>query len=131
MPASEDEAQRALTGPGRRFARGAWKGYFVQPLRGGFALGWMDLYLGFDEGRITGGGSDRIGQFIVDGRYRPEDGTCLFGKQYLGKHRVIYTGGGTGREIRGRWRIGRKCTGAFHLWAVDAPRAQAAGPAGA
>lgn len=97
-----------------RFPSGPWTGYFLQREIPG--KHWMDLEITFREGRIIGAGSDWVGRFILDGTYRVEDGRCLIGKHYLGKHKVGYSGFNEGRGIWGTWEIPPYFRGGFHIW---------------
>ena len=100
-----------------RFVTGEWKGFFVQPdSRQRHA---MDLVLEFIEGTMSGFGDDCVGKFTIRGTYDTETGQCSWIKQYLGQHRVAYTGQARQRGIIGQWRIpGQPAfwTGPFFIW---------------
>jgi hypothetical protein len=97
-----------------RFPTGPWTGYFLQP---GFPNQFrMKLALTFQNGRMTGDGSDYVGPFLISGRYAVEDGKCFWTKQYIGRHQVHYQGYNEGKGIWGTWEIRREWSGGFHIW---------------
>lgn len=101
-----------------RFPSGQWTGYFLQqPLPG---RSWMELSLAFQNGRLEGEGRDWVGEFVMSGRYRLEDGTCTLWKQYVGRHQVVYSGYNEGKGIWGVWRIANAGQGGFHIWPTAA-----------
>jgi hypothetical protein len=77
----------------------------------------MDLHLTFREGTMTGEGIDRIGRFLISGRYDVSEGKCGWIKRYVGKHSVDYQGFNEGKGIWGSWRI-PPLHGGFHIWPV-------------
>jgi hypothetical protein len=100
-----------------RFPSGPWAGYFLQKSLPGKHL--MELRLVFQAGVMTGEGRDRVGDFLVKGRYELADGKCYWTKKYLGKHDVFYQGYNEGKGIWGKWEInvsGLSMTGGFHIW---------------
>ncbi len=107
-----------------RFPSGPWTGYFLQKVLPGRHL--MEMRLTFRQGQITGEGRDRVGVFIMHGRYDVADGKCRWTKRYLGKHDVFYHGFNEGKGIWGTWEIptvphpdmGR---GGFHIWPEGMP----------
>src|SRR5690349_3455904 len=86
-----------------RFPSGPWKGYFLQ--RSLPDRNWMDLDLTFRGGLIRGRGRDRVGEFLLVGRYELADGKCWWSKRYPGRHVVEYQGYNEGRGIWGTWEI--------------------------
>lgn len=97
-----------------RFPSGPWKGFFLMPSspdRHG-----MELLLTFREGTILGEGRDRVGEFLVRGRYQTDDGKCWWTKRYVGKHDVSYLGYNEGKGIWGTWDIPPIWRGGFHIW---------------
>jgi hypothetical protein len=98
------------------FLSGTWEGYFVQSVGGGLLLGWMELELHFVGGEVIGRGVDLVGRFRVTGKYQAESARCVFRKRYLGAHGVFYSGSGDASGIRGKWRIAKLGSGAFHIW---------------
>src|SRR4051794_26436975 len=100
-----------------RFPSGAWKGFFLQPALTRDRL-WMDLHLTFRNGLIRGEGRDRIGPFLIAGRYELDDGNCRWSKRYVGKHDVAYRGYNEGKGIWGTWQILPTWHGGFHIWPV-------------
>ncbi|MGZ3380150.1 MAG: hypothetical protein ACXVBB_07770 [Isosphaeraceae bacterium] len=76
----------------------------------------MELHLTFRQGVMTGEGRDRIGSFLIRGRYQVEDGQCWWTKRYIGKHDVSYRGYNEGKGIWGLWEIPPSWKGGFHIW---------------
>jgi hypothetical protein len=107
---SQPEPPTLETDP--RFPSGPWIGYWLQ--RG--QKGMMDLHLTFLQGALTGEGRDRVGRFIVRGRYELADGKCYWTKKYLGQHDVFYQGYNEGKGIWGTWEITIADRGGFHIW---------------
>ena len=98
-----------------RFPSGAWTGFFLQPILPGRHT--MELHLTFGEGEMTGEGRDRVGKFVIRGRYSTGDGRCYWTKRYLGKHDVFYKGFNEGKGIWGLWEMpGERQKGGFHIW---------------
>src|SRR5262249_16486463 len=83
------------------FPSGPWLAYFLQWKR----QSRTELALTFSDGIITGTGGDRVGQFVVRGRYQTSDGKCWWTKRYLGMHAVTYQGWSEGQGIWGLWEI--------------------------
>lgn len=105
-----------------RFPSGPWTGYFLQPLLPGRHQ--MDLLLTFRHGQMTGEGRDWVGEFLIRGQYKLEDGTCHWTKRYVGKHDVFYKGYNEGKGIWGTWEIpaeGSHWKGGFHIWPEGMP----------
>jgi hypothetical protein len=101
-----------------RFPSGPWEGFFLQPMLTKDRV-WMELILTFREGTVTGEGRDRVGKFVVRGRYTTDDGKCWFSKRYIGKHDVHYSGFNEGKGIWGVWElITPPWRGGFHVWPV-------------
>jgi hypothetical protein len=97
-----------------RFPSGPWTGFFLQKEVPG--RHWMELHLTFQEGVLTGEGRDRVGQFLVRGRYDVDDGKCHWSKKYVGLHDVFYQGFNEGKGIWGTWEIPPFWKGGFHIW---------------
>ena len=102
------------------YPSGRWTGFYLE--RG--ARRGQDLDLSFVSGRMHGDGWDRIGRFVITGRYDGDTGAVRWTKSYLGAHDVHYTGFRDGKGIWGTWTIGA-LTGGFHIW----PRGSGSGPA--
>ena len=117
-----------------RFPSGPWEGFFLQPMLTKEKC-WMELLLTFRSGVMTGEGRDRVGDFIVRGRYTVEDGKCWWSKRYLNRHDVHYSGYNEGRGIWGTWELKTPpWRGGFHIWPVgmgDPTRMRAAAEADA
>src|SRR5690348_6283620 len=98
-----------------RFPSGPWTGFFLQPPLVGRQ--WMELSLTFRAGTMTGEGRDRVGEFLIRGRYELDSGRCWWSKRYVGKHDVSYSGYNEGRGIWGTWEIQvPPLRGGFHIW---------------
>jgi hypothetical protein len=95
------------------FPSGPWTGFFLDKRVPGRHQ--MELRLTFADGRMSGDGRDRVGQFTVAGTYTPADGRCAFTKRYVGGHAVHYAGFNEGKGIWGTWRLA-DVTGGFHIW---------------
>jgi len=105
-----------------RFPSGPWTGFFLQTHEPHAGRHMMELRLKFRGGTLTGEGRDRVGRFVVRGRYDTADGKCHWSKRYLGMHDVFYTGYNEGKGIWGTWEIppaqnfGFIFRGGFHIW---------------
>ncbi len=97
-----------------RFPSGPWVGFFLQPVAPGRHK--TELILTFRQGVMTGEGRDRIGEFLVRGRYQVEDGRCWWTKSYIGQHSLHYQGYNEGKGIWGVWEMGPNWSGGFHIW---------------
>ena len=101
-----------------RFPSGKWIGFFLQPeLKPGRHD--MELILTFRQSVIQGEGRDRVGQFLIKGRYDSESGKCYWTKSYLKRHDVFYQGYNEGRGIWGTWELKEshhRWHGGFHIW---------------
>ncbi len=97
-----------------RFPDGPWTGFFLQPEVPGRHI--MELVLSFADGEMTGEGRDRVGPFLIRGRFQAEDGQCWWTKSYVGKHEVTYRGFNEGKGIWGTWQIESWWKGGFHIW---------------
>ena len=118
-PANVMNDTPAITETDPRFPSGKWVGFFVhQGLPEKFPT---ELDLRFSMGKMTGTGSDRVGNFDVDGKYELSDGKCEWIKKYVGKHSVDYRGFNEGKGIWGTWTIVDDrviCKGGFHIWPI-------------
>jgi hypothetical protein len=101
-----------------RFPSGPWKGFFLQP--DSPDRHQMELNLSFRDGVMRGEGRDRIGEFLVRGRYDVADGKCWWTKRYVGRHDISYSGFNEGKGIWGTWvydeRLAPTWRGGFHIW---------------
>ena len=96
-----------------RLPTGEWNGFYLESHRSG--RGWMSMYLAFANGRINGEGTDYVGPWVATGSYDLDTGIRSWVKQYLGLHKVMYSGKVSGDGIRGDWQI-NSSTGRFHIW---------------
>ena len=97
-----------------RFPSGPWRGFFLMDHWPGRHQ--MELLLTFRQGVMTGEGRDRIGPFLIRGKYTLEDGKCHWTKRYIGQHDVAYQGYNEGKGIWGLWEIPPSSRGGFHIW---------------
>ena len=110
-----EEAPHLETDP--RFPSGPWVGFFLQKELPGKHT--MELRLTFQAGNMSGEGRDRVGDFLVNGRYDLADGKCYWAKKYIAKYDVFYQGYNEGKGIWGVWEIdihGSQMRGGFHIW---------------
>jgi hypothetical protein len=98
----------------REFPSGPWTGFFTYNILPGKHR--TDLQLEFAHGRMTGEGNDRVGSFVISGRYDAQTKECYWTKSYVGQHDVSYTGFGEGKGIWGTWEISPRHRGGFHIW---------------
>ena len=98
----------------QQFPCGEWIGFFCR--QGEAARYWMQLELTFADGIICGSGTDRLGLFVVRGRYRPDDGTCQGSKRYVGGGDIFIRGYNEGQGIWGVWELSEKIRGGYHIW---------------
>jgi hypothetical protein len=101
-----------------RFPSGKWTGFWLQRLMLGRQ--YMSLNLTFADNRLTGEGTDCVGDFVMDGQYNLANGQCTLFKSYIGAHGVLYEGRNEddGLWIWGLWHIGNFDQGGFHIWPV-------------
>ena len=102
-----------------RFPSGRWTGFFLQKELPGKHM--MELDLSFSQGNLKGEGRDRVGDFVLTGRYPLGDGKCHWTKRYVGKHDVFYEGFNEGKGIWGVWQIPPShgdggYRGGFNIW---------------
>ena len=97
-----------------RFPSGPWTGFFLMEHLPGRHQ--MELHLSFRQGTMTGEGRDRVGAFLIRGRYNLDDGKCHWTKRYIGQHDVAYQGFNEGKGIWGLWEIPPSWKGGFHIW---------------
>lgn len=103
---------------------GKWAGQYTQYNKAHA----FEQELMFSSGRLSGDGSDGVGQFKVKGSYDIETGELNWIKSYIGRHNVEYTGIFDGSEITGTWRI-HSDGGAFKMTPVAAtPRCYSSYP---
>jgi hypothetical protein len=101
------------------FPSGPWTGFFLQWWMPGRHMMAIDLM--FENGQLRATGSDPVGAFTFEGDYDLADSKCRWVKQYLGGHRVTYSGVNQGQGIWGVWeiRLGFGLytdQGVFHIW---------------
>ena len=97
-----------------RLPSGEWSGFYVEDLQP--RPGWMHLYINFENGVISGEGTDYVGPWVIKGTYDLSHAVCEWTKHYQGKHNVAYRGKITDDGIRGVWNIRRWLNGPFHIW---------------
>ena len=99
-----------------RFPSGPWVGFYL--MKSSPQRHQMELGLTFIKGVMTGEGRDKIGKFLIRGKYTVEDGKCWWTKSYIGQHDVFYHGYNEGKGIWGLWEIPPTYSGGFHIWPV-------------
>ncbi len=100
-----------------RFSSGHWRGVWIQH---GYH-GEMELWLKFAGGRLTGIGSDIVGDFNVTGGYNVDRGTVTFLKEYIGAHAIEYLGNAEAElpGLRGVWKLCNPTDrGLWQIWPV-------------
>jgi hypothetical protein len=100
----------------KQFPSGPWVGFYTRRRQN--KKHRMDLGLTFAKGTIKGEGNDDVGQFLIRGKYDPKTMECHWTKAYVAKHDVFYQGFREGKGIYGKWEIGTKSHGGFHIWPV-------------
>ena len=75
----------------------------------------MDLVLTFADHRVSGDGSDDIGQFVITGRFDETNGECCWTKAYIAGHHVYYRGFREGKGIWGLSELPNESAGS-HIW---------------
>jgi hypothetical protein len=97
----------------KRFPSGPWTGFYTESFsKQQFP---MNLQLVFSHGRISGSGDDGVGSFTIEGRYDERSKECAWIKQYIGAHKVAYSGGADHHGIWGLWHLWGR-SGGFHIW---------------
>ena len=76
-PSEPEPPARVETDP--RFPSGPWRGFFLMEHWPGRHQ--MELHLTFRQGVMTGEGRDRIGDFLIRGKYNLDDGKCHWTKR--------------------------------------------------
>ncbi len=74
------------------------------------------MFMQFEDGSIKGEGTDYVGAWHIQGSFDENSLQANWVKQYLGKHRVSYSGKITEQGIRGEWAINGYLAGPFHIW---------------
>ena len=102
-----------------RFPSGKWAGFYLMPHTANKRHP-TELILNFFNGRMWGEGQDKVGKFIIEGKYTLDDGKARWLKTYIAKHTVHYDGYNEGKGIWGMWEIpntlGINWKGGFHIW---------------
>ena len=107
-----------------RLPSGPWIGFFLDKRLAGKHQ--MELSLTFRQGDMTGEGRDKVGEFLVRGRYDVADGKCHWHKRYVDKHDVYYQGYAENKGIWGTWELHPReiyglVKGGFHIWPKGLP----------
>ena len=113
-PHSPETSPKPPTETDPRFPSGPWQGFFLMPHSPGRHT--MELHLDFRQGTMTGEGRDKIGAFLIRGKYSVDDGKCHWTKKYIKKHDVFYQGYNEGKGIWGNWEIPPSWRGGFYIW---------------
>jgi hypothetical protein len=112
-----------LTETDSRFPSGPWFGFYRQDGE----QSRQRFTLTFRDGRISGGGTDPVSPFHVEGMYDLASGTVRITKSYV-QHKVFYSGSNDGDGICGFWEIPYGFTtdsGEFHIWPDELAMEQA------
>jgi hypothetical protein len=97
------------------YPSGVWIGFWEQSHCGRQPMKEFELHFQPD-GTVRGSGFDLVGRFVFTGEWDPQTGRVEMVKQYLGKHRVHYTGSPDGEgSILGTWTISGSDAGPFGL----------------
>jgi hypothetical protein len=65
------------------------------------------LELTFADGRVSGEGTDWVGEFVIGGTYDEATQRVAYTKAYVGKHSIEYTGQRDAEgNISGEWQLG-------------------------
>lgn len=98
------------------FPDGSWTGFDQDE---GQALR-QDLHLTFAGGLVTGIGIDRVGEFVVDGRYDRGSHEVVLTKSYPGRPDRRPSSFRGYREVHGIWGLedGGGAGSGFHIWPV-------------
>ena len=102
-----------------RFPSGRWLGFFLDQRLAGKHQ--MELLLTFRQEGMTGEGRDKVGAFLIRGRYTVADGKCHWHKRYIDGHDVFYQGYGEDKGIWGTWELHPRevyglVKGGFYIW---------------
>jgi hypothetical protein len=104
-----------------RFPSGKWVGFYLMPHTKA-TRHQTELVLNFRNNRMWGEGRDKVGKFIIEGKYNLVDGRCHWLKTYIAQHSVDYDGYNEGKGIWGIWEIpnslGIQWRGGFHIWPI-------------
>ncbi len=96
------------------FPSGEWEGFYTYEFGPGAQRHWMSFVLRFQDGSITGEGTDDIAFFMWQGSYDTVSLNSIMTKSYP-SHKVDYKGNVDENGIWGTWRI-RFSHGGFHIW---------------
>ncbi|MEM9929096.1 MAG: hypothetical protein AAF840_04720 [Bacteroidota bacterium] len=97
------------------FPSGPWEGFYLYGAGPMSTRHEMNFHLDFEDGRVTGSGSDDIGGFTWEGTYDTTTFVCQMVKQYV-SHPVHYRGMADESGIYGQWQIPPFSSGGFHIW---------------
>jgi len=108
---------------GKGFKTGVWEGYYQYPDKNGKkgAQDPMAMDVTMVAGVVAGYGSDKVGDFLIQGLYDDNTLEVSWDKQYVGKHVITYSGKLVdATTITGKWvlkRDGSDWGGPFKLTA--------------
>ncbi|MCH2081857.1 MAG: hypothetical protein MK226_05665 [Saprospiraceae bacterium] len=97
------------------FPSGDWEGFYKYRFAWDIRKHEMNFQLDFQNGTITGSGSDDVGVFSWVGTYSIDSMTCNMTKFYHDRHTVAYKGNVDENGIWGTWSLS-DLTGGFHIW---------------
>jgi hypothetical protein len=105
-----------------RFPSGKWVGFYLMPHTGATRHP-TECVLNFRNQRMWGEGRDKVGKFVIEGKYDLQDGKCHWLKTYIAQHVVHYNGYNEGKGIWGVWEIPNNLSinwkGGFHIWPIS------------
>ncbi|HXJ56640.1 MAG TPA: hypothetical protein VNU68_08255 [Verrucomicrobiae bacterium] len=96
------------------FASGLWTGFYTYPKLP--EQHPMELRLQFNNGTVSGDGTDGVGPFVIHGTYNSATGSARWIKTYTGSHDVHYEGTLDGTGLNGTWNIASLSQGTFRIW---------------
>jgi hypothetical protein len=101
---------------------GAWTGYYLYGDEGPKHL--MALSITFArDGKIRGEGLDDIGAFAIEGSVDRSVSVARWGKAYVGRHTVQYSGIYSRGGICGHWTL-NGLVGGFWIWPGEAGQSE-------
>jgi len=102
------------------FPSGPWNGFYTYFKGPAADRHSMPSNLTFNDGKVTGAGSDDVGTFSWSGNYDLQNPSCQMTKTYA-THSIAYQGRVDENGIWGTWSM-MGWTGGFHLWPTEASK---------
>jgi len=86
------------------FRTGLWEGTYTYPVSSGGNSDPTHMDVTMVAGVIAGYGSDKVGDFLIQGFYDDKSLSIAWDKSYIGKHTILYEGKLENRDtIKGTW----------------------------